>query len=181
MREMSWRTQSTHKRDHSAFLGSVVRTDAFSRYTSWVTNSILCFRTCTTMPVVPKDALTIPQSLAQYARENPEGVLYSHGGDSEITAREFERATHRAARLLSPGLKHGDVVGICAVYDILVYEAIMVGLMTAGLVVSNSLPFLEILCWSICSSHASCSHFPSLRVSLQVLSRICSRPRIQSV
>jgi non-ribosomal peptide synthetase component F len=96
------------------------------------------------MPSVPEDALTVPQELQRYARGAPDGVLYAYGGDTEITAREFNRASIRAARLLSQGLSHGDVVGLCAVYDVLVFEAIVTGLMSAGLVVSDTFSFSSI-------------------------------------
>jgi hypothetical protein len=95
------------------------------------------------MPSVPEGALTIPQELQRYAKEAPGGVLYAYGGDTEITAREFNRASIRAARRLSQGLSQGDVVGLCAVYDVLVFEAIVAGLMSAGLVVSDMPSFFS--------------------------------------
>ena len=79
--------------------------------------------------------LTIPQALAQYVLEEPDRIIYSFDGNKGIRARELEQATKRAAKLLNKDTGTGIVVAIVALYDVLVIETTVIGLMAAGLVV----------------------------------------------
>jgi hypothetical protein len=81
---------------------------------------------------------TLPEALATYAQENPLGTLYSFGGDTSISAREFQRASFRAARLLKQNSPPETTVGILAAYDALIHCATAFGLMSAGLIVRSS-------------------------------------------
>ncbi|CAK5275142.1 unnamed protein product [Mycena citricolor] len=65
-----------------------------------------------------------------FAKEHhPSGIV-----STDITQFEFARAAHRAAHLVSPAKGKGQFVAIVALADVLVYQAIVVGCIRAGLV-----------------------------------------------
>ena len=84
--------------------------------------------------------LTAPEALVRYAEELPGNLFYAYEGGG-ITVREFQRASHRAARSLPKELPAGSVVGILAVHDLVVYETMIMGIQTAGWVVSTLVLF----------------------------------------
>ncbi|KAJ7099035.1 putative aminoadipate reductase [Mycena crocata] len=59
-----------------------------------------------------------------------------HGGITEISHFEFCRAAHRVAHILRPGRRgaEGQVLGIVALTDVLMYQTIMAGCIRAGIV-----------------------------------------------
>jgi hypothetical protein len=81
-------------------------------------------------------SLTLPEILIRYAEEAPDSPLYSYGAEDKITVKEFLRATHRAAHLCARNSNPGSVVAIIAAYDMLAYQAVVSGIMFAGLAVS---------------------------------------------
>lgn len=68
-------------------------------------------------------------------------VAYSfadeEGHITDISHFEFARATHRVAHLLRPQRRgrEGQVVAIVALTDVLIYQTLVAGCITAGLVV----------------------------------------------
>ena len=75
--------------------------------------------------------------------------VYSEDGTNHITEisnLEFGRACHRAAHALRPGYATATrpTVGFIALTDVLLYQAIVIGMMRADIVV-RSLFFLKLL------------------------------------
>jgi acyl-coenzyme A synthetase/AMP-(fatty) acid ligase len=66
------------------------------------------------------------------------------GHITEISHFEFARAAHRVAHLLRPQRRgtEGEVVAIVALTDVLIYQTIVAGCITAGLIVR--LPLLTL-------------------------------------
>lgn len=96
------------------------------------------FNTTTPMDEVELEKLstrTLPEALEHYAHTEPLAPMFSYGGDTEISAREFYRATLRAARLLGKDSPPETVVGMLTAADTLVQAATEIGLMMAGLIV----------------------------------------------
>ncbi|KAL1718564.1 hypothetical protein EV715DRAFT_291172 [Schizophyllum commune] len=91
---------------------------------------------------VPLEAnLAFPAACDFNLKHNPEQTCYVYaeadGTVREITYLEFGRAVHRAAHALRPsreGGEDGSVVAIIALSDTLLYQAVNIGLMKAGLV-----------------------------------------------
>ncbi|KAI5827846.1 acetyl-CoA synthetase-like protein [Schizophyllum commune Tattone D] len=91
---------------------------------------------------VPLEAnLAFPAACDFNLKHNPEQTCYVYaeadGTVREITYLEFGRAVHRAAHALRPsrsGDHDGAVVAIIALSDTLLYQAVNIGLMKAGLV-----------------------------------------------
>jgi hypothetical protein len=73
---------------------------------------------------------------AVYPSSNP------NAEPDEIPFLEYGRATHRVARLLCAGgevpVRKGEVVGVVANTDSILYMAVVGGIMRAGLTVSSS-------------------------------------------
>lgn len=95
----------------------------------------------------PLDGSVLLPSLADFNLQHNASrpaFVYSEavGSLTEISFLEFGRAAHRAAHHLLPKTEcsKGEVVAIIANVDILLYAAIVAGLMTMGLVVSLHLP-----------------------------------------
>ncbi|KZP33055.1 hypothetical protein FIBSPDRAFT_721447 [Athelia psychrophila] len=96
-------------------------------------------------PVYPllDGSLNLPGLVDFNAHHNPHypAFVYSEapGSLTEISYFEFGRATHRAAHALRPGRagQDGEIVAIIANVDTLLYTAIIVGTMRAGIVVSR--------------------------------------------
>ncbi|KAG6852406.1 hypothetical protein C0991_012301 [Blastosporella zonata] len=86
-------------------------------------------------------SLTIPEFLDFNWEHNSELSIFAYNRDgsneiTEITYLEFGRACHRVAHHIRPGRTGPDqeVVAFIALADTIVYQAITVGLITAGLV-----------------------------------------------
>ncbi|KAJ7077650.1 hypothetical protein B0H15DRAFT_789481 [Mycena belliarum] len=84
----------------------------------------------------------IPEAISYQARTNPAHPFYVYAKPDPsdeivtITSLEFSRATHRAAHILRPmrNGEDGQVVAIIALSDTILYEALIVGLITANLI-----------------------------------------------
>ena len=88
------------------------------------------------MSVTDSDkSVPTPIALARYAAEAPTRAFYTFAGDGQITVREFQQATFRAAYRLPKGLAPKSVVAILAVHDLVLYETLSLGIQTAGLIV----------------------------------------------
>ncbi|KAG6810396.1 putative NRPS-like protein biosynthetic cluster [Tricholoma furcatifolium] len=94
-------------------------------------------------PVLPPvdGSLTIPETIHFHWKHNSDlsVFVYNIDGSSDVTEisyLEFGRACHRVAHLVRPTRTGPDqeVVAFLALADTVVYQAITVGLMTAGLV-----------------------------------------------
>ncbi|KAJ7077669.1 putative aminoadipate reductase, partial [Mycena belliarum] len=87
-------------------------------------------------------SMFIPEAIAYQSRTNPAHPFYVYAKPDPsdeivtITSLEFARATHRAAHLLRPNRNgaDGEVVAIIALSDTTLYEALIVGLITANLI-----------------------------------------------
>lgn len=97
-------------------------------------------------PVFPPldGSVTIPETIAFHWKHNPEHTIFAFNSDgsdeiSEISYLEFGRACHRVAHHVRPGRAGPDneVVGFVGLADTIMYQAITIGLMRAGLVVSR--------------------------------------------
>ncbi|RDB20739.1 Non-canonical non-ribosomal peptide synthetase FUB8 [Hypsizygus marmoreus] len=94
-------------------------------------------------PVLPPidGSVTIPESIEFHWKHNAELPIFVFNRDgsdevTEISYLEFGRACHRVAHHVRPRRegKDGEVVAFIALADTIVYQAITVGLMRAGLV-----------------------------------------------
>ncbi|KAL1721938.1 hypothetical protein EV715DRAFT_194194 [Schizophyllum commune] len=90
---------------------------------------------------VPLDgSLSIPAAVDFHLEHNPGATCFScaepDGTVHEITYRDFGRAVHRVAHALRPGKggEDGAVVAIIALSDTVLYHAVTMGLIRAGLV-----------------------------------------------
>ncbi|KAG6867616.1 hypothetical protein C0993_000497 [Termitomyces sp. T159_Od127] len=98
-------------------------------------------------PVFPPldGSVTIPESIDFNWKHNADLPMFAYEMDSdsnkvtEITFLEFGRACHRVAHLVRPERAGPDqeVIAVIALADTIVYQAVMVGLMVAGLVVGT--------------------------------------------
>ncbi|KAJ6487136.1 putative aminoadipate reductase [Mycena vitilis] len=85
-------------------------------------------------------SLSFDEILDQHIAHGNRSVAFSFsdviGQATDITHFEFARAAHRVAHLLRPGRRgpEGQVVGIVALADVLVYQTIVAGCIKAGLV-----------------------------------------------
>ena len=96
--------------------------------------------------------------------------VYSEDGANHITEisnLEFGRACHRAAHALRPGYATAirPTVGFIALTDVLLYQAIVIGMMRANIVV-RTLIFYKIF-WYITDAMND-SHFPYRHEILQL-------------
>lgn len=93
----------------------------------------------------PIDAsLTLPETVDFHWKHNSDlpAFVYNEDGSSEITEisfLEFGRAIHRVAHSIRPNREGKDleVVAFIALTDAILYQAITLGMMKAGLVVSD--------------------------------------------
>ena len=90
-------------------------------------------------------SVTLPETIDFHWKHNPTHPLYVFSEDgkperTEITALEFGRATDRVAHYVRPGRTgpDGDVVAVVALSDTLLYQAVSIGIMRAGLVVRGT-------------------------------------------
>ena len=123
-------------------------------------------KTTNTFVDVPlEDNLPLADVVDFHLEHNPDKTCYAcaepDGTVHEITYREFGRAVHRAAHALRPAQQGADgaVVAIIALSDTVLYHAITIGLMKAGLVVRRA----SILCHPL--TDVRCSRSPSHLVS----------------
>lgn len=96
------------------------------------------------LPDLGKTQLNLPDILDFNLEHNPDFPIYIYGEVSsakttEIKMLEYVRAAHRVGKIIRGGSQTGDVVGIVANLDTIVYSALIVGIMKAGLVVSQPL------------------------------------------
>jgi hypothetical protein len=84
----------------------------------------------------------IPDLVGRIWDAEPSRIFYVYAQPASdeittITNLEFGRATHRAAHVLRPNHEgqDGKVVAVLALSDTVLYHAILVGLMTATLIV----------------------------------------------
>jgi acyl-CoA synthetase (AMP-forming)/AMP-acid ligase II len=89
-------------------------------------------------------SVTLPEVLDFHTKHNPDYPLYQfqEDGASEITNVnyfEFTRAADRVAHHFRPGRqgRDGEIVAVVALSDTLLYHAVTLGLMRAGMVVSH--------------------------------------------
>lgn len=86
--------------------------------------------------------LYLPDVLDFNLANNPNHPIFvfpndaSPGTLTKISMLEYVRACHRAGIAVSSSTQPGDVIGVIANVDSLVYSALLVGMMKAGLVVS---------------------------------------------
>ena len=90
--------------------------------------------------------LTLPETIEFHWQHNidlPAYVFHQEGKDAdditEISYLEFGRASHRVANLMNdkfPSVTGRPVVAFMALTDSLVYQAISLGLMKSGFIVS---------------------------------------------
>ncbi len=104
--------------------------------------------------------ITVPGLLDFHYTHNtsrPVFVFAKDGEDiTEISFLEFVRASHRLAHIVRPGRTgpDGTVVAVVALADTLVYEAIIAGVVKAGLVVR----WLRVVHTFSHITHYTCSH-----------------------
>ncbi|KAJ7615673.1 putative aminoadipate reductase [Mycena polygramma] len=85
-------------------------------------------------------SLSFDEIIDQHIAHENRGVAFSFSDEfghvTDITHLEFARAAHRVAHLLRPQRcgPDGQVVGIVALTDVLIYQTIVVGCIKAGLV-----------------------------------------------
>ncbi|KAG6888349.1 hypothetical protein C0995_009042 [Termitomyces sp. Mi166 len=97
----------------------------------------------TQQPVFPPvdGSVIIPETIDFHLKNNAELSIFAYNKEgssevTEITYLEFGRACHRVAHLVRPGRAGPDheIVAFIALADTIVYQAVTVGLMIAGLV-----------------------------------------------
>ena len=85
----------------------------------------------------------LPGLVDFHAERNPEHAWAifpsASGGISSISFAEFAKATHRIAHILRPNRSgpEGEVVAVIVNCDSILYVALLVGMVRAGLVVST--------------------------------------------
>ena len=91
-------------------------------------------------------SVTLPETIDFHVKHNPSHPVFVFSEDGKadvtnITYLEFGRATDRVAHHVRPGRAgpDGEVVAVVALSDTLLYHAITLGIMRAGLVVSKRL------------------------------------------
>ncbi len=94
-------------------------------------------------------SVTLPETVDFHRKYNPNVPIYMFNGEgsshiTEITHLEFGRACDRVAHFLRPGRRgpEGEVVAIIALSDNLLYLAVIIGIMRAGLIVCLSFVLL---------------------------------------
>jgi len=102
--------------------------------------------TCSKPVFPPTDgSVNLPETLDFHTKHNSDKPLYVFTKDdtsndvTEITFLEFARACHRVAHVVRPNRAGPDglVVAFMALADTILYQAITMGLIKAGLVVST--------------------------------------------
>jgi acyl-CoA synthetase (AMP-forming)/AMP-acid ligase II len=93
--------------------------------------------------------VTLPETVDFHRKHNPTVPVYVFIEDeasntTNVAHLEFGRACDRVAHYLRPG-RHGpdrEVVAVLALSDSLLYQAIVIGIMRAGLIVRVTLQFI---------------------------------------
>lgn len=93
------------------------------------------------MPALGKSQLNLPDLLDFHLEHNPDFPVFVYAEPvstrtTEIRMLEYVRAAHRIGKAIRGDSQPGDVIAIVANIDALVYSALIVGIMKAGLVVS---------------------------------------------
>ncbi|KAE9406898.1 acetyl-CoA synthetase-like protein [Gymnopus androsaceus JB14] len=91
------------------------------------------------LPSLGKSQLNLPDLLDFNLKHNPDFPVYVYadpGSDTttEIRMLEYARAAHRIGKAIRRDSQPGDVIAIVANIDAIVYSALIVGIMKAGLV-----------------------------------------------
>lgn len=93
-------------------------------------------------------SVTLPETVDFHWKHNPTHPVYVFSEDgkpdrTQITALEFGRAVERVAHHVRPGRigQDGEVVALVALSDTLLYQAVSLGIMRAGLVVRLKVSF----------------------------------------
>ncbi|CAA7265482.1 unnamed protein product [Cyclocybe aegerita] len=90
----------------------------------------------------PQDgSVTLPEAVDYHRKQHPTRPMFVFQADgrpdiTEVSYLEFARATDRVAHYLRPGRKgpEGQVVGLVALSDTLLYHAVTIGIMRAGMI-----------------------------------------------
>ena len=117
--------------------------------------------------------VNIPETIEFNWKHNADHLAYVYNEDgtdnvTEITHLEFGRACHRVAHALRPDfdLTTRPTVGLIALTDVLLYQATVIGMMRANIVVRI---FLYRNLYSVTEAERShYSHFPFLHGTLQL-------------
>lgn len=98
----------------------------------------------------PDGSVTLPEVLDFHVKHNPNHPFfqYHEEGASEntnITFLEFARAADRVAHHFRPGRQgaEGEIIAIVALSDSILYHAVSLGLMRAGIIVSGLLSSIK--------------------------------------
>lgn len=146
-RTREFSSDSTCRATHHGRDSAIVSSNVFDQKISYIAVTLAWESTHSLlMPFSfrPESAsLRLPEVVAFNAKHNPDAPFYvfPKPGPSEgvgtITYLEFARASQRAAHLLRPSREgpDGEVVAVIALSDSVLYQAVVVGLMTANLVV----------------------------------------------
>ena len=115
--------------------------------------------------------VNIPETIEFNWKHNADHPVYVYNEDgtddvTEITHLEFGRACHRVAHALRPNLDSTrPTVGLIALTDVLLYQATVIGMIRANLVVGT---FVFTASYSITEAkRPHDSHSPYLRETLQ--------------
>lgn len=88
-------------------------------------------------------SITLPEALDFHNKHQPHHTLFTFKADgadelTNISFFEFRRAADRVAHVMRPQRQgpEGEVVAVVALSDALLYQAVAVGLMRAGMIVS---------------------------------------------
>lgn len=121
-------------------------------------------------PALGKAQLNLPDILDFNLEHNPDFPVFIYGEISsskttEIKMLEYVRAAHRVGKVIRGDSQTGDVIGIVANLDTIVYSALIVGIMKAGLVVSRPpIPYAKMSLFS----HSAISY-----ISTELPNRSC--------
>jgi len=95
--------------------------------------------------------VTLPEAIDFHNEHNPDYPIwvFNEDGKSEITKithLEYGRACDRVAHWMRPGRRgpEGEIVAVVALSDTLLYHAVSIGLIRAGIIV-RGLCFLQVL------------------------------------
>lgn len=104
-------------------------------------------------PLVPPTdgTVTLPEAFAFHAKHNSDRTLYAFHKDgadelTNVNYFEFLRAADRVAHYIRPGRRgsEAEVMAVVALSDTLLYEAVIIGLLRAGVVVRAICILLEV-------------------------------------
>jgi acyl-coenzyme A synthetase/AMP-(fatty) acid ligase len=95
------------------------------------------------LPPLDGSITVLPGLIDFHAQQNPDQLCAiwpstsSPGGTTGVTFSEFSDASHRLAHILRPNRegKDGEIVGVIIQTDVLLYMAVLAGMLRAGFVV----------------------------------------------